>query len=201
MSDCLRLDNLSSSDQKYPTSSNIRIFIFATLNFCRCMLHVPGYQYYKGRVACDLCVTRKYCVPSNPRRQSTSPSRFFRVWSTCRCITCLALYELWTKFWNVTHLKIILFSPMSSLAPACIHKHEIIHFHNTLMINLLITYIFLPCLCLISLFLFNLSKSRLFTSHIYFQFRVQDHIAFKLMHRTRTTSDLDVLYMYEKIKR
>jgi hypothetical protein len=71
MSDCLRLDNLSSSDQKYLTSSNIRIFIFATLNFCRCMLHVPGYQYYNGRVACDLCVTRKYCVTSNPRRQST----------------------------------------------------------------------------------------------------------------------------------
>jgi hypothetical protein len=43
MSDGLRLDNLSSPGQKYPTSSNIRIFIFVILNSCRCVLHVPDY--------------------------------------------------------------------------------------------------------------------------------------------------------------
>jgi hypothetical protein len=31
------------------------------------------------------------------------------------------------------------------------------------------------------------------------QFRVQDHLAFKLMHMTHMTSDLDVLYIHEKI--
>jgi hypothetical protein len=43
MLDGLRLDSLSSSGQKYLTSSDIRIFIFVILNFHRCVLHVPGY--------------------------------------------------------------------------------------------------------------------------------------------------------------
>jgi hypothetical protein len=88
---------------------------------------------------------------------------------------------------------------MSSLTPVCTHKYEIILFHNTLTTNRSITYILLPCLYLISLFISNLSKSCLFTSHIYLQFRVQDHLAFKLMHMTHMTSDLDVLYIHEKI--
>jgi hypothetical protein len=29
------------------------------------------YQYYKGWVVYDLCVTQNYCLPSNPRSQST----------------------------------------------------------------------------------------------------------------------------------
>jgi hypothetical protein len=87
-----------------------------------------------------------------------------------------------------------------SLAPACTHIHKKILFHNTLMTNLSTTYIFLP-VCLISLFLSNLYKSCLFTSHICFQFGVHDQLAFKLTHKTRTTSDLDVLYMHGKIKR
>jgi hypothetical protein len=40
MSDGLRLDNLLLSGQKYPTSSDFRIFTFLILNFCRCMSHV-----------------------------------------------------------------------------------------------------------------------------------------------------------------
>jgi hypothetical protein len=90
---------------------------------------------------------------------------------------------------------------MSSLAFACTHNHEIIPFHNTLMINLSITYISLPCLFLISLFLSKIFKSRLFTSHICFQFRIQDHLSFKLTHMTCMTSDLDVLYMHGKTRR
>jgi hypothetical protein len=90
---------------------------------------------------------------------------------------------------------------MSSLVPVYTHKHEIIPFHNTLMTNLSITYIFLSCLCLISLFRYDLSKSRLFTFYICFQFKVQDHPAFKLMHKTRPTSDLDVLYTHGKIRK
>jgi hypothetical protein len=41
--DGLRLDNLLSSGRKYPTSSDIRIFIFVILNFHRCVSHVPDY--------------------------------------------------------------------------------------------------------------------------------------------------------------
>jgi hypothetical protein len=84
-----------------------------------------------------------------------------------------------TKSFASTHRNAIFsFHKMSSVAPACIHKHELIPFHNTLLINFPITYISLPCLCLISLFIFNLSKSRLLTSYICFQFRLQDHLAF-----------------------
>jgi hypothetical protein len=101
-----------------------------------------------------------------------------------------------------THRNAILhFHKTSSLAPACTHKHEIIPFYNILMTNLLITYIYLPCVCLIFLFLSNLSKTRLYTSHICLQFGVQYHPAFQLTHRTRTTSDLDILYMHENIRR
>jgi hypothetical protein len=96
---------------------------------------------------------------------------------------------------------IFFFHKTSSLAHACTDKHEIIPFHNILMKNLSIMYIYLPCVCLISLFLSNLYKSRLFTSDICFQFRVQNHLIFKLTHRMSTTSDLDVLYMHEKIRR
>jgi hypothetical protein len=79
-----------------------------------------------------------------------------------------------TKSSSSTHRNAIFyFHKTLSLAPVWTHKHEIISFHNTLMTNLSIMYISLPCLCLISLFLFNLSKSCLFTSHICFQFRVQ----------------------------
>jgi hypothetical protein len=67
------------------------------------------------------------------------------------------------------------------------------------MTNLLITYISLSCLCLISLFI-HFFKSRLFTFHICFQFRVQDHLTFKLMRRTCTNSDLDVLLYVWKDK-
>jgi hypothetical protein len=88
-----------------------------------------------------------------------------------------------------------------SIAPPYTHKHEIIPFNNTLMTNPSITYIFLSCLCLISLFLSNLSKSCLFTSHICFQFGVQYHLLFKLTHRTRTTFYLDVFYMHKNIRR
>jgi hypothetical protein len=107
-----------------------------------------------------------------------------------------------TKSFSSTHRNAIFhFHKMSSLALVCTHKHEIIPFHNTLMTNISITYVSLPCLCLISLFNSNLYKSRLFTSHICFQFRVQNHLAFKLMHRTRTTTNLDVHYMHGKIRR
>jgi hypothetical protein len=98
-----------------------------------------------------------------------------------------------------THINaIFLFYKISSLAPPYTHKHEIIPFYNTLMTNHSITYTSLSCLCLISLFIFNLSKSRLFTSHICFQFGVYDHLAFKLMHRMRTTSNLHIFYMHGK---
>jgi hypothetical protein len=74
-----------------------------------------------------------------------------------------------TKSFASTHRNAIFpLHKTSSVAPACIYKHEIILFHNTLMTKNLITYISLPCLCLISLFIFNLSKSHLFTSDIYF---------------------------------
>jgi hypothetical protein len=51
MSDGLRLDNLVLSGQKYPTSSDITIFIFADitififviLNLRRCVSHVTSY--------------------------------------------------------------------------------------------------------------------------------------------------------------
>jgi hypothetical protein len=56
----------------------------------------------------------------------------FEVSSTYRCVTCLALHKIWTKFWNVTHLILILFSPTLVLALTCTHKHEIISFYNTL---------------------------------------------------------------------
>jgi hypothetical protein len=98
-------------------------------------------------------------------------------------------------------LKIIFSSPTSSLALTCTHKHEIIPFYNILPINLSITYISLQCLCLIYLFLSNLSKSRLYTSYICFQFGVEDHLAFKLTHMTRTTSDLNIFYMHGKISK
>jgi hypothetical protein len=45
------------------------------------------------------------------------------------------------------------------------------------------------------------NDSILFISHVYVQFRVQDHLALKLMHRTRTTSDFDVLNMHGKLRR
>jgi hypothetical protein len=107
-----------------------------------------------------------------------------------------------TKSFSSNHRNSIFpFHKTSSLAHPCTHKHEIIPFHNTLMTNLSITYISLQCLCLISLFISNLSKSRLFTSHICFQLGVQDQLAFKLMHQTCTTSNLDVLYMNGKIRR
>jgi hypothetical protein len=94
------------------------------------------YQYYKWWVACDLYVSQNYCVPNNSRRQSNWPIRFSRGRSTYRCITSLSLHELWTKFWNVTLPKIILFSTTSGLMPACAHIHEIISFHNALTMNL-----------------------------------------------------------------
>jgi hypothetical protein len=73
-----------------------------------------------------------------------------------------------TKSFANTHRNAIFsFHKTSSVAPACIHKHEIIPFYNTLMTNFSITYISLPCLCLISLFIFILSKSHLFNSHIF----------------------------------
>jgi hypothetical protein len=42
--DGLRLDNLLSTGQKYPTSSDIRIFIFVILNFqnTRLMIQYPA---------------------------------------------------------------------------------------------------------------------------------------------------------------
>jgi hypothetical protein len=128
-----------------------------------------------------LCHSELLCTQQSKSLIKTLPSRFFGVWSTYRCVTCLALYKLWTKFYNVMHLILIVFSSMSVLPPACIYKHEIILFHNTLTTILLIMCIYFPCLCLISLFLSNLSKSHLFTSHICFQFRVHEHHAFKLM--------------------
>jgi hypothetical protein len=112
----------------------LKVKIFLWFLFKRVILTTDN-QYYKGRVACDLCVTQNYCVPNNPMRQSTWPMRFLRGRSTCRCITSLALHKLWTKFWNVMLQKIIFFSPMSGLAPACTQRHEIIRFHNVLLTN------------------------------------------------------------------
>jgi hypothetical protein len=107
-----------------------------------------------------------------------------------------------TKSLSSTHKNIIFpFHKTSSLALAYTHKHEIILFHNTLMTNLSITYIFLPCLCLVSLFLSNLSKLHLFTFHICFQFRIQDHLAFKLTHKMRQPPIWMFFYMYGKIRR
>jgi hypothetical protein len=104
-----------------------------------------SYQYYKEWVAYNICVTNYYLL-SNPRHQSTLPNRVLRGRSTCRCVTRSALYEFWTKFCNITLLKIIIFSHTSSPTPACTYKHMIISFHNQLSINLSITYISLPCL-------------------------------------------------------
>jgi hypothetical protein len=73
-------------------------------------------------------------------------------------------------FFNIHRNTIFSFHKISSLAPPYTHKHEIILFHNALMINLSVTHISFPYLCLIPLFLYNLPKSRLCTSHIYFQF-------------------------------
>jgi hypothetical protein len=89
---------------------------------------------------------------------------------------------------SLTHLILILFSPTSVLAPACTYKYEIIPLHNTLNTILSIMYVYYSCFCLISFFLFNLSKSCLFTSHVYFQFRIKDHPVFKLTHMTHTSS-------------
>jgi hypothetical protein len=50
---------------------------------------------------------------------------------------------VWTKFWNVTLLKIILFSPTLSITLACTHRHEIIPFHNLLWQD--IQWIIFPC--------------------------------------------------------
>jgi hypothetical protein len=78
-----------------------------------------------------------------------------------------------TKSFSSVHRNAIFhFHKMSSLASACTHRHKIILFHNTLMINLSITYIFFPCLCLISFFLSHLFISCLFIYHICFQFGV-----------------------------
>jgi hypothetical protein len=118
-------------------------------------------------------------------------------WSTKIRVSCNCKNKI--VFQN--HRNVIFhFHKTSSLTLACTHKYEIIPFHNILMTNLSITYIYLPCLCLISLFISNLSKSRLFTSHTCFQFGVHDHIASKLTHMTRTIFNLDVLYMHEKNK-
>jgi hypothetical protein len=107
-----------------------------------------------------------------------------------------------TKSFSSTHRNAIFpFHKMLSLAPTCTHKHEIIQFHNILMTNLSIMCTYLPCVCVISFFYSNFSKSHLFTSHICFQFRVQDHLAFKLTHKTHATSDLDVISMHGKIRR
>jgi hypothetical protein len=125
----------------------------------------------------------------------------FLVWSTYMCVTCLVLHKLWTKFRNITHLILIFFSPTGVLALVCTHKHEIIPFHNTLMIILLIMYIYFSCLSLISLVLSNLFKSRLFTCYICFQFGFQYQLDFKLMHRTCMISDLNVLHIHGKIRR
>jgi hypothetical protein len=103
-------------------------------------------------------------------------------------------------FSSIQRNTIFPFYKTSSLALTCTHKYEIIPFYNTLMTNLSITYISFACLCLISWFLYNFSKSRLFISHICFHFKVQGHLAFKLTHAARTTSDLDDLYMHEKIR-
>jgi hypothetical protein len=43
--------------------------------------------------------------------------------------------------------------------------------------------------------------SPLFISHVCFQFKVQNHLTFKLTYMTRTTSDFDVLDMHGKLKR
>jgi hypothetical protein len=41
-------------------------------------VNVYIYQYYKGWVARDLCVSQNYCLPNNPRCQSTWPIEDFR---------------------------------------------------------------------------------------------------------------------------
>jgi hypothetical protein len=70
-------------------------------------------------------------------------------WSTKIRVAC----NRQKKIFSSTHRNAIFsFHKISSLAPACIHKHEIISFHNILMTNLSITYIYLPCLFLIFLF-------------------------------------------------
>jgi hypothetical protein len=71
-----------------------------------------------------------------------SDSRFY-MGSTHRCITRPVLHLFWTKFWNVTLLKIILFSPVSNLAPTCTHRYEIIPFHKLLRQD--IQWIIFPC--------------------------------------------------------
>jgi hypothetical protein len=99
-------------------------------------------------------------------------------WKNKEIIFSMKLVTWSTKF-RVTHNHRIIsssnnhrnaifpFYKMSSLPPPCTHKHKIISLHNTLMTNISITYISLPFLCLISLFLSNLSKSCLFISHIF----------------------------------
>jgi hypothetical protein len=47
----------------------------------------------------------------------------------------------------------------------------------------------------------RLNYSTLFISHVCFQFRVQDHIAFKLTYTTCTTFDFDILHMQGKLSK
>jgi hypothetical protein len=96
--------------------------------------------------------------------------------STYMCIIWLALHKLWTKFWNETLLKIILFSFTSSLSFTCTHKYEIILFHNTLTINFSIAYILLSCLCLISFFPIYLNHVYLLPIFYHTQFLCQNQV-------------------------
>jgi hypothetical protein len=139
-------------------------------------------QYYKEWVACDLCITRCYCVPCNHNRQS--------ILSICWLISALHSNAIWVQFawyqWyqslsvavvsQVVECSVLLEQLVECLriqqsatkSSSRVYPHEIISFHNTLMTNHSITYSSLSCLCLISMFIFNLSKSCLFTSHISF---------------------------------
>jgi hypothetical protein len=63
------------------------------------------------------------------------------------------------------------------------------------------------CLVICYLYIFTFHKhscpnySTLYISHVCFQFGVQDHLAFKLTHRTHMTSDFDVPNMHGKLRR
>jgi hypothetical protein len=105
-------------------------------------------------------------------------------------VTSPTLHEFWTKFWNVTFLKIILFSPTSSLAPACTRKHELIPIHNALTINLSIKYISLSCLCSITKLLLSITLSMMILAGYINRFLLQHqkHICWdsmmKVLHST-----------------
>jgi hypothetical protein len=120
-------------------------------------------QYYKEWVVYNMYITQCYCVPYNHSRQST-----LAIWWLISVIYALAIWVqfVWYPWYQsssvalerlssqVVEYSILLEQFVSrvppSLAPVCIHKYEIIFFHNTLMTNHSITYIFF------AMFMFNM---------------------------------------------